>query len=172
LRVSGEKVSISGASRAVGLGLTLLLGGLELGAVLGPWEDWPFSSAPMFARRQDLRAPVYYIEWYLRRGEERLPLSPQKHLGIGELPFRRGYFAAYYGSADPRHTAGHMAPADEAAFLRRQSEYCGRLQAAWQRRTGQPAPVFDLVVAEEVDGHRTLAIHVGVCDGGRFRRPP
>ena len=170
--VTGEKLSISRATRLVGLGLSLLLGGLELAAVLSPREDWPFSSAPMFARYQRPRAPLYYIEWYVKRGREREPLSPQRDLGIGELPFRRGYFAAYYGSTDPRHPGGHFRDDNEAAFLARQGDYCRRLRAAWERRTGAASPDFELVVAEGRGEQRARAVSIGSCRPDGFVRSP
>jgi hypothetical protein len=172
LSVTGEKLSISGASRRVGLAVTLLLAGLELFALLSPWEDWPFSSAPMFARSQARGAPVYYLEWWLERPAERRLLSPQRDLGIGELPFRRGYFAAYYGSADPAHPGRRFPNDDEASFLARQSDYCARLEAAWAQKSGTPVPAFELVVAMEEAGRKLSARSIGRCSGKQFRRPP
>lgn len=163
---------MSRTRRAVGVGLSVLLVGLELWAVLGPWESWPFTSAPMFARYQARGAPVYYLEWWVLDGGERRLLSPQRGLGLGELPFRRGYFAAYYGSADPRHPGGHFPGDSEASFVARQSEYCRRLAAAWAHAKGMAAPPFELVISEEVGGRNTLTRTVGRCENGVFRRPP
>jgi hypothetical protein len=146
--------------------------GLELAAVLSPREDWPFTSAPMFARRHERSAPLYYIEWWVEQGRRRRLLSPQEDLGIGELPFRRGYFAAYYGSADPEHPGGRGAGDGEPAFVQRQTEYCGLLRAAWARLRRATPPEFALVVAEEVAGRRTGERLVGTCRADGFRRPP
>jgi len=172
LRVTGEKLSISSASRRTGLAVTILLAGLELFALLSPWEDWPFSSAPMFARSQARGAPVYYLEWWLERPGERRLLSPQRDLGVGELPFRRGFFSTYYGSADPAHAGRRFGEDDEAAFLARQSDYCRRLQSAWSRRAGAPVPTFELVVAKEVAGQRVDTRLIGSCRAQLFQRPP
>jgi hypothetical protein len=170
--VTGEKLQIGRPARAVGLAVTLLLAGLELAALLGPWEDWPFSSAPMFARHQSRDAPVYYIEWWVdAAGGSRL-LSPQKDLGLGELPFRRGYFASFYGSADPRHPGGHFPDDDPAAFEQRQHDYCRRLSTAFRRPRASTLPSFRLVVAEERAGRRTRSREVGRCEAARFRSSP
>src|SRR5688572_29539849 len=94
------------------LGAALLIAsitGLELWAVLGPHEDWPFTSAPMFARYQTPGDPVFELSFYVEDpAGVRVELDPLRHLGTGELGFRRHFFARYYGSTDPRHPSGHL----------------------------------------------------------------
>jgi hypothetical protein len=135
-----------------------------------PLEAWPFTSAPMFARYQARRAPLYYIRWWVEQAGTRRPLVPKVDLGIGELPFRRGYFSAYYGSTDAAHPGGHFPDDGEAAFLARQSEYCARLRGAWSRRWQAPAPDFALTVVERTAGAESGSRLMGRCGPDGFRR--
>src|SRR5262245_18124717 len=82
--------------------LVLAILGLELRAVLGPYEDWPFTSAPMFALYQTPGAPVFELSFYVEDADGvAVELDPLRHLDTGELGFRRHFFARYYGSTDP-----------------------------------------------------------------------
>ncbi len=114
--------------------------GLELRAILGPHEDWPFSSAPMFAYYHDADWPLFELNLYAETapGVER-PIEPRGDIGIGEIAFKRLLFADYYGSIDPWHPAGHHADDSPERFRLRMSELCRKVARAFRERTGTPA---------------------------------
>jgi hypothetical protein len=120
--------------------LAVALLGLELWAIQRPHEDWPFTSAPMFAYYHDADWPLFELNLYaeLNGGSER-PIEPRADLGIGEIAFKRLLFADYYGSIDPRHPAGHHEKDSPELFHRRLSEFCRRVARAFAERTGAPA---------------------------------
>ena len=117
--------------------LATLLVGLELRAIAGPHEDWPFSSAPMFAYYHAAEWPLFELVIYaeVAPGVER-PLEPRADLGIGEIAFKRLLFADYYGSIDPAHPAGHHAGDTPELFRQRMSEFCRKVARAFARRSG------------------------------------
>ncbi len=168
----GDKVSISKGQWALGLAVSLVLSLLQIRAIAGPYEDWPFSSAPMFARYQSRKAPLYYIEWWVQDGGPKRLIMPERDLGVGELPFRRGYFAAYYGSVDERHPSGPHRADDPSRFAERQADFCQRLRAAFRRRGGSEQAAFSLEVSERVAGSTRARRVIGTCDARGFRGAP
>jgi hypothetical protein len=106
--------------------------------MLGPHEDWPFTSAPMFARYHTASDPVFelHVMISLINGGE-LHLQPQQHLGVGELPFRRLLFAKYYGSTDPEHPFGHHPVDSRANFQRRMKLALENTVRAFEVHTGE-----------------------------------
>ena len=119
--------------------LILVICGLELRAILGPHEDWPFTSAPMFARYHARRDPLFELSiWIEPLGGQLVELEPGPHLGLGELGFRRQFFARYYGSTDPAHPSGHHSQDDEARFRTRLGQWMKLVSSAYVRRTGIP----------------------------------
>ena len=128
-----------GARVAVALLATAILG-LELRAIAGPYEDWPFSSAPMFAYYHDADWPLFELglEVEIAPGSER-QIDPRADLGIGEIAFKRLLFADYYGSIDPAHPAGHHENDSPERFRQRMSELCRKVARVLAQRTGTPA---------------------------------
>ncbi len=124
------------------LGAALLIAsivGLELWAVLGPHEEWPFTSAPMFARYQAPSDPVFELSFYLEDPVGvRVELDPLRHLGTGEIGFRRHFFARYYGSTDPRHPSGHLRTDSDADFRGRIARWMHLVAAVYSKRHGHP----------------------------------
>lgn len=119
--------------------LVAALLGLELRAVLGPYEDWPFTSAPMFARYQTPGAPVFELSFYVEDADGvAVELDPLGHLGTGELGFRRYFFARYYGSTDPEHPSWHLPGDDRAKFEQRIAEWMKLTVSVYTRRAGRP----------------------------------
>ena len=124
------------------LGAALLVAtilGLELHAVLGPYEAWPFTSAPMFARYQTPGAPVFELSFYVEDPEGvTVELEPLRHLGIGELGFRRHFFSHYYGSTDPAHPSWHLPDDDRAKFAQRIAVWMKLIVSVYTRHEGHP----------------------------------
>lgn len=120
--------------------LVVTVVGLQLRAVLGLHEDWPFTSAPMFARYQAPGDPLYELRVYaVGPGGAPVELDPERDLGLGELGFRRQLFSHYYGSTDPLHPAGHH-PADSFELHRqRVLDWMRKVARGYQRQRGQQA---------------------------------
>lgn len=139
--------------------LITTIAGLELWAVLGPHEDWPFTSAPMFARYQTPGAPVFELSFYAEDpAGVRVELDPLRHLGTGELGFRRHFFARYYGSTDPRHPSGHLRSDSEAAFRQRIAGWMRLVALAYAKQQGHPP--------------RRLWLEASKLSAGRVERRP
>ena len=128
------------------LAATLL--GLQLRAILGPREDWPFSSAPMFAYYHDADWPLFELNLYAETpaGSEKA-IDPRADLGIGEIAFKRQLFADYYGSIDPAHPAGRHEDDSPERFRQRMSELCRKAARAFQQRSGAPVRKIRVEVA-------------------------
>jgi hypothetical protein len=122
--------------------------GLQLWAILGPREDWPFSSAPMFAYYHDADWPLFELNLYAETpaGSEKA-IDPRADLGIGEIAFKRQLFADHYGSIDPAHPAGHHEDDSPERFRQRMSELCRKIARAFQQRSGAPVRKIRVEVA-------------------------
>lgn len=113
--------------------------GVELWAVQGPHEDWPFTSAPMFARYQRPDDPLFELSFYVEDpAGVRVELEPLRHLGMGELGFRRHFFTRYYGSTDPRHPSWHLHNDNEAKFRERIAAWMKLIVVAYTKVQGHP----------------------------------
>jgi hypothetical protein len=136
----------SRAHKLFAIGLAALLLGLELVAIAGPHEDWPFTAAPMFARYHAREQPLFEIDVFVRDSSgARRPLRARE-LGLGELSFKRQLFARWYGSTDPRHPAGHHANDTPQRFAARMAEFLDRLAKIETRRTRRAPAVLELEV--------------------------
>ena len=144
-------------SRIHQMGAALLIAsvcGLELRAVLGPYEDWPFTSAPMFARYQAPGDPVFELSFYFEDPKGTiLELDPEQHLGLGELGFRRHFFTRYYGSTDALHPSGHFPRDGRAAFRERMAAWMKLVVATYARKHGH-APVRIWLEASKLSAGR------------------
>src|SRR6187399_890181 len=127
-------------SRIHQMGAALLIAsvcGLELRAVLGPYDDWPFTSGPMFARYQGPNDQVFELSFYVEDPEGTiLELNPEQHLGLGELGFRRHFFTRYYGSTAELHPNGHFPRDGRAAFRGRIAAWMKLVVTAYARKQG------------------------------------
>jgi hypothetical protein len=118
--------------------LVIGLVALKVRAMLGPHEDWPFTSAPMFARYHSPDQPLFELRLIAQHADgSEHEIVPQRDLGLGELAFRRQFFAKHYGSADPRHPGGHLENDTREAFERRLGAWMRRVAGVYQRRTGR-----------------------------------
>jgi len=128
--------------------------GLELRAVIGPYEDWPFTSAPMFARYQTPGDPLFELSFYVEDVEGvTMELDPLRHLDTGELGFRRHFFARYYGSTDPEHPSWHLPHDNRAKFEQRIAEWMKLVVAVYTRRAGHPPRRVWLEASKLEHGH-------------------
>lgn len=161
------------ASKLGALALTALLVGLQLRAMLGPWEDWPFTSAPMFARYHSAERPLYEIaivEETAEGAEHRLAASD---LGLREISFGRFFFGDVYGSTDPRHPAGHHPGDTPERFAARMAAFSERLIAVRERRGAARPRALRYELWRVERGSVTARTPIGryLPAQGRFARP-
>lgn len=134
--------------------LIVALVGLKAWAIVGPYEDWPFTSAPIFAYYVAPGSPVYDILFHAEDTDGRSwPIRSFRDLGMGELSFKRLFFGKYYGSTDPRYPDGHHPNDTPEAFAARLGDFCGRLAAVMARRGRAP-------VAIRIEVHEVAGKHV------------
>jgi hypothetical protein len=126
-----------------------LLIGLELRAIAGPFEDWPFTSAPMFARYQLEEDAIYRLVFHVEKanGEDEI-IDAARALGIGELSIKRLFFGSYYGSTDPSYPLGHKPHDTSEAFTRRLSDFSARVVRVYSRNLNQKPKAFRIELAE------------------------
>jgi len=136
----------SRAHKLFAVSLALFLLGLEFFAVAGPYEDWPFTAAPMFARYHAREQPLFEIDVFVRDSSGTRRRLRARQLGLGELSFKRQLFARWYGSTDPRHPAGHHVNDTPQQFAARMSELLDRLATLETRRTGRALTALELEV--------------------------
>jgi hypothetical protein len=134
--VAHGTLSAGAPGRAHKLAALALVGALcllQLRAMWGPYEDWPFTSAPMFARYHAAGDPLFEFRLFVvgQDGAAR-ELDPRRDLGLSEIGFRRQFFANYYGSTDPYHPSRHLPGDDEQAFLERVRDWMLRVERAYR----------------------------------------
>lgn len=113
-----------------------LLLGLQLRAMLGPWEDWFFTSAPMFAYYHAPGQPLYEIAIYEQHPDGRERRLRAEDVGMPEISLGRQFFGEVYGSVDPRHPAGHHPADTPERFGERMRGFSDRLARIRERRSG------------------------------------
>jgi hypothetical protein len=93
----------------------------------------------MFAHHHAPEAPLYEFDFELEEaGGLRRDIDPRADLGIGEIAFKRLFFADYYGSVDARHPSGHHPDDSPDRFLARLGDFCSRIARIIEKRTQRP----------------------------------
>jgi hypothetical protein len=142
---------------------------LEVRSIVGPYEDWPFTSNTMFAYYRSPETPLYDLRFtvYDESGFAR-QLEPRADLGTPDHEaFRRLVFSRWYGSTDPHFPQGHVA-SDSAAFVARMADLCRQITTVMHRR-GQPVAALGIEVDRVERTGDSLAVRertpVGRCEG-------
>ena len=174
--VRAEGAEVGWPGRLHRWGATLLIAstvGLELWAVLGPHEDWPFTSAPMFARYQAPGDPVFELSFFVEDPAGVVELDPLRHLGMGELGFRREFFARYYGSTDPEHPSWYLPDDDETKFRKRVAEWMKLVVSAYARKQGHaPQRIWLEASKIDADGVECRMLFEFVASTGQLKTVP
>jgi hypothetical protein len=153
---------------------------LEAWAVLGPHEDWPFSSAPMFARYHARGEPLYEFVLVAQHADgARVVIQAKRHLGLGELGFRRQFFGRVYGSTDPEHPSGHHPSDDAGKFRQRLTIWMRKVAATYKVQTGRSAVSLSLELRQvsprsesrEVARYYVASQQMALTTSGKARPP-
>jgi hypothetical protein len=132
-------------------------------AVIGPYESFPYSSAPMFAHYVGPGVPRYRFRMILESADgspgRELPVSS---LGLNHADYQRRFFGTVYGSTDPSSPFGHHPDDTPAALEERLGRHFERLAAVLAERdtAGGPPRGIRLEVARLGAGDRDAEIHV------------
>jgi hypothetical protein len=105
-------------------------------ALIRPFEEFPYTSAPMFAHYVDKETtPRFALRFVaeMSRTDREIPITPG-HLGVPGVPFSRHYFGQVYGSTDPHSPFGSHGDDTRPAFERRNAEFFARVALVLRRR--------------------------------------
>lgn len=113
----------------------------HLWALVAPYEEFPYSSAPMFAHYVSDATPRYRLRFMgeFSSGAGAPPTSreiPPAALGVQGVPFARYFFGHVYGSIDRVSPFGLHGADAPAAFEARLSDFVGRMVAVLRRGGG------------------------------------
>lgn len=108
----------------------------EIAAIALPLENWPFTSAPMFAHYVGPQTPRYYFRFigeYPERRKNERQIRAMK-LGLKEWELMRHFFGKVYGSIDPRAPWGHFPNDTRETFEMRLSRFFHGLTVQLERK--------------------------------------
>jgi hypothetical protein len=111
----------------------------NLVALVIPYEEFPYTSAPMFAHYVGEETPRYRFHFIavFVNGQAAQEIYATD-LGLNGVGFSRYFLGSMYGSIDPRSPFGHHGEDTEAAFENRLSGFFRRMMTVLARR-GYPA---------------------------------
>ena len=105
--------------------LVLALIGLQVWAMVGYHDDWPFAANAMFAFPRDASEPTYELRTDVEVDGRWRTLDPVADLGINNPEnFRRMFFSVYYGSTDGDFPQRAFSSDDRTRFEARLSAFC------------------------------------------------
>ena len=107
----------------------------NVAAIIRPYEEFPYTSAPMFAHYVDRETTARYgLRFIAEWGDGRPPaqITPRQ-LGVAGVPFSRYFFSHVYGSTDPGTAFGYRNDTP-AAFARRNQNFFQRAVRVLQGR--------------------------------------
>lgn len=113
----------------------------NLATLVIPFEQFPFSSAPMFAHYVSDDTPRYRFRFMVEPPDGRKTWELLgRDLGMHNVEFGRYFFGSVYGSIDPVSPYGHHGHDTREAFEARLSEFFDKLVSVWERRRSEPFP--------------------------------
>jgi hypothetical protein len=106
----------------------------NLAALVVPYEEFPYTSAPMFAHYASANTPRYHLRFVAEvDGADREVIAPSM-LGAPGTPLARLFFGHVYGSIEPSSPFGVRGPDTPAAFEARLSRFFGAVVTVLERR--------------------------------------
>jgi len=116
---------------------TVFIGAFLLPTLAGfivPYEEFPYTSVPMFAHYVGDDTARYRFRFIVQVGDDQQERELRAtELGLGGLEFSR-YFFSVYGSIEPFSPFSHHRDDDRATFEERLSEFFGRVATELKRR--------------------------------------
>jgi hypothetical protein len=148
--------------------LVLVLVGLQVWAMAGYRDDWPFAANAMFAFPRHDAEPVYELDVLVEVEGSWRRLDPEADLGLAHPEyFRRMFFSRYYGSTNGQFPQRMFSSDDRARFEARLTAFC-RAVARSLTDHGEAATALrlELVERRRRDGTWLAAQReiVGRCD--------
>jgi hypothetical protein len=103
--------------------------------IVSPHEEFPFTSAPMFAHYLGEATPRYRFLFTAEFDDSRSPQEVRgAQLGVAGVEFTRYFFGKVYRSIDPDSPFTGPGSDTPAAFEGRMTTFLGRMAAVLQRR--------------------------------------
>jgi len=128
-----------------------------------PYEEYPYTSAPMFAHYVGEDTPLYRIRLVAERADGSEREIHATDFGLNGVEFTRQFFGAIYGSIDPYSPFGHHGDETRDEFERRLSDFFPRLVTALERRSPgmlEQVPQIRVDVARLDASNREALVHV------------
>ncbi len=125
-----------------------------LAGLLIPNEDWPVTSAPMFAHYVDDLTPRYrfrFMGHFNASSKKKREIRAKKDLGIREWNLMRFFFGKVYGSIDPYSPFGHHPEDNPERFQERLGRFFQGLMKQFQKmnpKEGNQLERIDLLVVK------------------------
>ena len=121
----------------------LMLLTLQIIAILGPFDDWPFASNSMFGFYRTSDEPAYELVIQVDDGTGTLrSIDSKKDLGLSNPDaFRRLFFGKWYGSIDPAFPQGKYPGDTPAAFASRMTDFCQKVADVMRRSGMSPVAI-------------------------------
>jgi hypothetical protein len=153
----------------------IVLIGLQLWAMAGYRDDWPFAANAMFAFPRQTSEPVYELDVLVEVEAGWRTLDPKADLGLAHPEFfRRMFFSRYYGSTNGQFPQRMFSSDDRARFEARLTSFCQAVEHSMTDHGETPSALrVELVEQRRRDGTWVASQReiVGRCDpiGSPFR---
>lgn len=145
----GHGKSMKTSSKLLVSAFILILLTLQIVAIIGPFDDWPFASNSMFGFYRVPGEPTYDIVILLEdeMGNVR-QLDAVKDLGVPSADsFRRLVFSRWYGSVEPFFPQGKYPDDSRAAFAARLTDLSRKIVSVVRRRN----PAASAITAVDIE---------------------
>jgi len=133
----------------------LALVGLQVAAVAGRFDDWPFAANAMFSYHRTASEPVYDLQVlrYDDRGVVHV-VDPVRDLKVpSRLEFRRMFFSRWYGSTAAEFPQRGLTPLEPGDFDARMLTFCRAVRDTLRsEHTEADAVAIDLAQVVDAGG--------------------
>jgi hypothetical protein len=111
-------------------------------ALFIPYEEFPYTSAPMFAHYVGDNTPVYRFRFIGEFQDERVAREIRAaDLNMNGVPFSRYFFGSVYGSIDPLSPFGRYVSTTPAEFEQRLTTFFGSLTTVLKKQSQAEWPL-------------------------------
>jgi len=136
----------------------------QLAALVVPYEEFPYTSAPMFAHYVGPDTPRYRFRFVAERGDGSAEREIRAtDLGLNGVELSRYFLGSIYGSMDPLSPFGHHGGDTPEAFEARLSTFFRDATTVLERRGGAAPGQLSGIRLEVVrleGGNRDGEVHV------------
>lgn len=140
-----------------------MIGAMGAGVAL-PLEDWPLTSAPMFAHPHVRGDPKFRFVFDVRTRKGAVRELRSLDVGLSDTRLMRLFFGHTYGSTDPDYPHGRLGPDTPERFRERQRRFFRALVGEVERRrrargVARVELVVERVVRRKVEERRLVGAY-------------